>query len=351
MPFDITARSWKIRSSINVMPNANLCCNQPALQVVFKSLTLLLTALVISACASDGNTRQGTRSQEPRSNQSILVQTDAPMGRVLVTVRLKGRFDLPQALAIDYSSEQGDSLESSVGMLQQGLSGHHGDYPILLKMSAGRYRLRSLRVAGLSLNAEGAMLTRLGKTFDAVASDTRYVGRLTISDNNSPSVQPSISWQNHYDEDTLLARSSGRALPDQKITNASADIQTLPVAPSTVAAATVNSSTVNTSKVSSSRVAASSEQQITIGKVGPTILYALSDQQKPLFQQFLRTAPPRAFAVGDFGAAGFASGNDAINLAMQRCGRRGNKESCRILAIDDAVVLAFTEANTNLLLQ
>jgi len=161
------------------------------------------------------------------------------------------------------------------------------------------------------------MLTRLGETFDAVASDTQYIGRLIVSGGNNPAVQPSISWQNHYDEDSLLARSTGSALRDQKITNAYEQLQASSVA-----------------------TAAPQEQQITIGKVGPTVLQALSDRQRPLFQRFLEATHPRAFAIGDFGAAGFASGNGAIDLALQRCARRGNRQSCRILAIDDAVVLA-----------
>jgi len=237
------------------------------------------------------------------------------MSQVLAIVRLKGRFDLPQALALDYSHEDDDALQSSVGMLQNGLSGHYGDYPILLKLPAGRYQLRSLRIAGSNRNTNSTLLTRLDETFDAMSSDIRYIGRLVVSNANQSTVQPFISWQNRYDEDSLLAKSLGRGLQGQEIINASGQF---------------DASSMQTFK----------EQQITIGKVEPSVLSVLSDKQKPLFRQFLRASHPRAFAIGDFGAAGFASGDDAINLALQRCGRRGNKDSCRVLAIDDAVVLS-----------
>lgn len=296
-------------------------CNRPVFLVACRQLTILLTTLLVSACAWNGGTSSWSESQEQRTDQSSLTQTTIPTGQVLLTVRLEDRFELPQALALDYSRQNDDALESSVGMLQRGLSGHYGDYPILLKLPVGRYRLRALRVAGLNRNAEGAMLTRLSKAFEAITADNRYIGRLIVSGGNDPAVQPSISWQDHYEEDSLLVRSTGSALREQTITNASEQFQ-------------------------ASSIAAPTERQITIGAVGPTVLSALADQQKPLFQRFLRASHPRAFAVGDFGAAGFASGNDAISLALERCGRRGTRESCRILAIDDAVVLASSGPNS-----
>ena len=67
----------------------------------------------------------------------------------------------------------------------------------------------------------------------------------------------------------------------------------------------------------------------------------LSDNQRPAFRKFLHAGHPRAFAIGDDGAAGFASGAGAVDLALKRCSRRGDGVSCRILAIDDAVVLAI----------
>lgn len=303
----------------------NCYCNLATLQVACRRLTIFLTVFVVSACAWVGEKAPGGGGHEQRADQPSPTQTSVPASQVLLNVRLEGRYDLPQALALDYSRQNGDALESSIGMLQRGLSGQYGDYPILLRLPAGRYRLRSLRVAGMGRNTEGALLSRLDETFDAVTSDTRYIGRLIVAGGNDPAVQPSISWENHYEEDSLLARSAGRALRNQEITDASGQSQESPVA-------------------------ASKERQITIGTidvVGSTVLYALSDKQKPLFQRFLSTANPRAFAIGDFGAAGFASGSDAIRLALERCGRRGNSESCRILAIDDAVVLASSDQNSD----
>lgn len=296
------------------MLNKNGICNRPVLKFLCGRLTIFATAFFVSACALNGGTSPDDRREHQRPEQSSVE------GQVLLTVRLKGRFDLPQALALDYSRQNDAALQSSVGMLQRGLSGQYGDYPILLKLPAGRYRLRALRVAGVERNAEGTLLSRLNQTFDAVSSDTRYIGRLIVSGGDNPAVQPSISWQALYDEDSLLARSSSKALREQEITDASEQPEVPPVA-------------------------ASTERQITIGKVDPSVLHALSNRQKPLFQKFLSAAHPRAFAVGDYGAAGFASGNDAVDLAMTRCARRGNKETCRILAIDDAVVLAVSAPN------
>lgn len=297
---------------------------QLGLQFARTQAVIALIVLTASACASKRDTVAIEQPNQARLQQSILVQTPAPAtSQLLLNIRLDSRFDLPKALALDYSSQQGDSLKTAIGVLQRGLSGHYGDYPILLKVPAGSYRLRALRIAGISRNAQGALLARLNKSVDAVTSDTRYIGRLVLAYEKGAATSPSVSWQNHYDEDSLLARSSSSTLKQQKITNVSRGDA---------------AENATTSKYG---------PQITIGVVGPDVLYALSDQQKPLFQRFLLARQPRAFAVGDFGAAGFATGSDAIELAMERCGRRGSKASCRILAIDNAVVLATSPGHTS----
>ncbi len=56
-----------------------------------------------------------------------------------------------------------------------------------------------------------------------------------------------------------------------------------------------------------------------------------------LYKRFLAAKPPRAFAVGPRGAAGFASGDWALGRALGFCqARRG--EPCRLYAVDDEVV-------------
>ena len=159
------------------------------------------------------------------------------------------------------------------------------------------------------------MLTRLSQSFEAVASDTRYIGRLIVTGGDDPATKPEISIQDQFDEDSLLARSVGRTLRDVEISNA-------------------------TDASKASFAASSGKQQVTIGPIGPATFNMLSDNQRPVFRKFLHAGHPRAFAVGDDGAAGYASGHDAIKLALKRCGRRGDGISCRVLAIDDAVVQA-----------
>lgn len=288
--------------------------NIHACQIAGVRLILFLAFVSgISGCAwNSGTDPRTSRASQP--NQTLLKQTRAEAGQVLLNVRLKGRFDLPQAVVLDYSRTNDDALESTIGMLQRGLSGQYGDYPILLKLSAGRYRLKSLRIAGQSRNAEGALLARLSKIFAAVGSDTRYIGRLIISGSGNDPVAPqSISWENHYQDDSLLAKTISKALRDQKITDDG--VKTL---------------------YSLNRT--STEPQITISSLGPSILSTLSREQKPFFKRYLRSAHPRAFAIDNSGEAGFASGDDAINQALARCGRRGNIEKCRIIAFDDVIV-------------
>ena len=124
-------------------------------------LSIVLPTLVLSACAAPGdNSPNGFASVQARSGdakQSSNQQPHAiaPDSQVLLIVRLKDRNDLPQALALDYAGQNDASLQSSVGMLQRGLSGQYGDYPILLKLKAGGYQLKSLRVAGRSRNENG----------------------------------------------------------------------------------------------------------------------------------------------------------------------------------------------------
>lgn len=256
-------------------------------------------------------------------SNAALTRSESSNGKVLITVRLKGRFDLPQALAIDYSRVNDAALSSSIGMLQQGLSGHYGDYPVLLDLPPGRYQLRSLRIAGQSRNANGTLLARLADNFDAIQSEARYIGRIVVFGGNDVTNAPYVSWEDHFEADTLLAKSMATGLKDKNFLDASRQPTIVPGGNRTPL-----------------------ERQVTIGPVGPSISYILSDSQLPLFRQFLSAPHPRAFATGDYGAAGFASGSDAVRRAMERCNRRGGSESCRVLAVDDTVVF-LTPSSTN----
>lgn len=60
-------------------------------------------------------------------------------------------------------------------------------------------------------------------------------------------------------------------------------------------------------------------------------------QREALYRRFLEAKPPRAFAIGADGAAGWASGDWVLGRALGNCQRRRG-EPCRLYAVDDDVV-------------
>lgn len=64
-------------------------------------------------------------------------------------------------------------------------------------------------------------------------------------------------------------------------------------------------------------------------------------ERDSLYQRFLAAKPPRAFAVGADGAAGWASGDWARGHALGLC-QRTRGQPCRLYAVDDDVVWTET---------
>jgi hypothetical protein len=60
------------------------------------------------------------------------------------------------------------------------------------------------------------------------------------------------------------------------------------------------------------------------------------ERRDGLYMRFLEARPPRAFAIGSAGAAGWASGDWALGRALGFCQAEG--QSCRLYAVDDEVV-------------
>lgn len=54
------------------------------------------------------------------------------------------------------------------------------------------------------------------------------------------------------------------------------------------------------------------------------------------YAKFLESKPPRAFAIGDNGAWGYATGDYATGRALGYCQHSG--QSCKLYAVDDKVV-------------
>jgi len=61
-----------------------------------------------------------------------------------------------------------------------------------------------------------------------------------------------------------------------------------------------------------------------------------AERRERLYPRFLEARPPRAFAVGTGGAAGWASGDWALGRALGACQASG--QACRLYAVDDEVV-------------
>lgn len=60
-------------------------------------------------------------------------------------------------------------------------------------------------------------------------------------------------------------------------------------------------------------------------------------QRRALYERFLASARPRAFAIGPSGQAGYATGDWAVGRALGFC-QAGTGLACRLYAVDDQVV-------------
>jgi hypothetical protein len=67
----------------------------------------------------------------------------------------------------------------------------------------------------------------------------------------------------------------------------------------------------------------------------------VNDAGRQDYASWLNAAPPRAFAIGDGGAWGRASGSaKAMSRALDNCNAHKPTQPCRLYAVDDAVVWA-----------
>jgi hypothetical protein len=73
------------------------------------------------------------------------------------------------------------------------------------------------------------------------------------------------------------------------------------------------------------------------GEVGDLSKVPISTQSGSNgYAKFLGSKSPRAFAVGERGAWGYATGDYAVGKAVANCQRSG--QACRLYAVDDEVV-------------
>ncbi|WP_161974781.1 hypothetical protein [Piscinibacter terrae] len=257
-------------------------------------LALLCAAVLLGACAASA-----PKPAAPKLSGGLLV------------LRLEGRFDAPSALAIDIASAGGDSTFFS-GKLQRNVPGLYADYLVALALPARAYRITALRESADA--GEPMLLLDVPLTVRDGAPD--YLGRLVVKA-QAGGGGGGVRIEDQYDEDTLLFRTSLAELRTAAIGRAVLSAQALARATRPASAA-----------------GAGAMQLGAIGDAGAL----LAPTSREPFARFLRLKPPRAFAISDNGAHGFASGPQSVERSLRACADRAKASGCRLFAVDDTLI-------------
>jgi len=259
------------------------------------ALAVLCVAVLLGACAASP-----PRPVAPKLTGGLLV------------LRLEGRFDAPAALAIDLASAGGSSTFFT-GRLQRNVPGLYADYLVALALPPRQYHLTALREPGDA--GEPMLLLDVPLTVREGPPD--YLGRLVVK------AQPGngsgdLRIEDQYDEDTLLFRTSLAELRTAEIGRALLSAQALAQATRPAGAAGAGS--------------------MQLGAIAGDAGALLAPPAREPFARFLRLRPPRAFAVSDNGAHGFATGPQAVERSLRACADRAKTAGCRLFAVDDTLI-------------
>ena len=242
-----------------------------------------------------------------------VIQPEA--GGAVLVVRLLGRFDAPPALGIELLPRGQGTAVTVVGRLHQGIPGQFADYLFALPLAEGDYTFGALREAGARVGAGAAPLAVLGSRLSLSPRATLYLGRLTVRGESGAVAEMVI--EDHFEAESLLFRTAVPALRNASIARG----QPAHEAPRATAPA-----------------GGTAGEELRVEPIAADAALRLAPAARAGFARFSRLAQPRAFAANEAGAFGYASGRDAVELALKDCARLARAKPCKLFAVDQTMV-------------
>jgi hypothetical protein len=202
------------------------------------------------------------------------------------------------------------------------IPGQYTAFLVRLDLPAGPHRLT--HVSGVA--GSGALAPRFDvltdMPFDVKSGATRYLGHVELNP------QPSMVLADAYESDLPKFLLAWPALRTPLHTPAIERGAPEGIVPLRVAAR--------------APIAVESKSRGAAAKLDGSVAAALPATARVAFQNFLKSAYPRAFAVGAAGHSGTAvGGKDVIRRALQNCQRKqaeSRDSGCQLFALDDTLI-------------
>jgi hypothetical protein len=247
----------------------------------------------------------------------------------LLVVRLSGLLEPPAAVRADVALQGQPAGTSIAGRLQQSVPGQYADYLLALALPPERYVITAVRHGASSSGKQAPpALATMNVPFEVKPSDPAYLGRLVLV----PSAA-GVVVQDHFEEDTVLFRATFSELRTADIGRDILPLEAL--AGSTVAPdPAVPPPPPPGSALEVTAVTEEAAQRLT------------SPSARAAFKEFLLLKPPRAFAISEGGAHGYAGGARSVERALRACARRSKDETCRLFVVDGTLITGDSCAAT-----
>jgi hypothetical protein len=242
----------------------------------------------------------------------------------LLTVRVHGLSPVPANLAVALRPQgtQGTGGQTLVsGSLQSDAQAAHADYFFAIELAPGSYVLDAVQIpSGATLGAAPswqALATGLNAAFSVDKGAPRYLGRLVLRPAQPLGAKPQALVEDHYEAEVPLFAQRIAGLRDLKppkslLTLSAQDLRWRNV-------------DANANAVQASGLPEQAPDTMTMAA-------------RAAYQRFLRLKLPRAFALGEGGAYGYATGANAVDRATSDCRKLVKRGGCIIAAVDNTLI-------------
>jgi hypothetical protein len=251
-----------------------------------------------------------------------LRQQPATVTGGLLTVRVHGLSAAPANLAVALQTQGapgtgGQTLVS--GSLQNGAQAAFADYFFAIDLAPGSYVLDAVQIpTGATLNAAPswqALATGLNAAFSVDKGPPRYLGRLVLRPAERLGAMPQALVEDHYEAEVPLFAQRIAGLRDL----------TLPKSLLTLSSPDFGWRNADADAVQASGLPEQAPD-------------AMSMAARAAYQRFLRLKLPRALALGEGDAYGYATGANAVDRATSDCRKLVKRGSCTIAAVDNTLI-------------
>lgn len=256
--------------------------------------------------------------------QGVVRQQPGTVTGGLLTIRIHGLSAAPANLAVALHPQGAEGVGGQTlvsGSLQNGAPAAQADYFFAIDLAPGNYVLDAVQIpSGATLSAAPswqALATGLNAAFSVDNGAPRYLGRLVLRPGEPLGAMPQALVEDHYDAEVPLFAQRIAGLRDLK----------LPKSLLTLSAQDLRWRNVdaNANAVQASGLPEQAPDDMTMAT-------------RAAYKRFLRLKLPRAFALGEGDAYGYATGANAVDRATSDCRKLVKRGSCTIAAVDNTLI-------------